>query len=161
MTRSAGANHHASAVGEVNVVAQMKAVNAVIGGEGNGGIIVPDLHYGRDSIAGIALFLSHYVTSGKTMSEMRASYPHYEMAKNKVQLKPGMQPDDLIRQMQERYANEEVNTIDGLKVDFEDGWVHLRKSNTEPIIRIYTESNTLESANQLAKRFEDELNELI
>ncbi len=161
ITRSAGAEHYASAVGEVNVVEKMKEVGAVIGGEGNGGIIVPDLHYGRDSLAGIALFLSHFVNSGQTMSEMRAGYPNYEMAKNKVQLKPGMVPDDLIRKMQEKYSNEEVNTIDGLKIDFEEGWVHLRKSNTEPIIRIYTESSTTESANSLAKRFEKEITELI
>ncbi len=161
ITRASGANHHASAVGEVNVVEKMKKVSAVIGGEGNGGIIVPDLHYGRDSLAGIALFLSHYVHSGKTMSEMRASYPNYEMAKNKVQLKPGMEPDELIEKMKHKYLNEELNTVDGLKIDFQDSWVHLRKSNTEPIIRIYTESRTVQSANDLAKRFEKELTELI
>lgn len=161
VTVGAGAEYHASAVGEVNVVKKMKEVGAVIGGEGNGGIIVPALHYGRDSLAGIALFLTHFVRLGKKMSEMRASYPHYEMAKNKVQLKPGMLPDDLIKKLQEKYADENVNTIDGLKIDFAEGWVHLRKSNTEPIIRIYTESTSAENASNLATRFEKELIALI
>ncbi|MEZ4722828.1 MAG: phosphoglucosamine mutase [Flavobacteriales bacterium] len=161
VTSKAGQSYHASAVGEVNVVKMMKAVNAVIGGEGNGGIIVPDLHYGRDSLAGIALFLTHYVKTGKKMSELRASYPHYEMAKNKVELKQGMVPDQLIEKLKANYMDAETNTVDGLKIDFPEGWVHLRKSNTEPIIRIYTESNSAESAQGLAKRFEDELNALI
>ncbi len=161
VTEQAGQAYHASAVGEVNVVTKMKAVNAVIGGEGNGGIIVPDFHYGRDALIGIALFLSHYVESGMKMSEMKDSYPQYAMAKNKVQLQKGMNPDDLIQQMIERYKNEQVNTIDGLKIDFAEEWVHLRKSNTEPIIRIYTESKTKESAEALAERIEAELNALI
>lgn len=156
-----GQPYHASAVGEVNVVKKMKEVNAVIGGEGNGGIIVPDLHYGRDALAGIALFLSHYVKSGKTMSALRASYPHYEMAKNKVQLEQGMVPDELIAQLKKQYAGADINTEDGLKIDFADGWVHLRKSNTEPIIRIYTESTSREKAQELASRFEEELHALI
>ena len=161
VTEQAGQVYSASAVGEVNVVVEMKAKNAVIGGEGNGGIIVPDLHYGRDSLAGIALFLSHYVHEGKKMSEMRAGYPNYEMAKNKIALNPGMNPDDLIEKMKARYANENVNTIDGLKIDFSDEWVHLRKSNTEPIIRIYTESKSKDAAEALAKRIENELSSMI
>ena len=161
ITESAGQSYSASAVGEVNVVVEMKAKNAVIGGEGNGGIIVPDLHYGRDSLAGIALFLSHYVQKGQKMSKMRASYPHYQMAKNKIALSPGMNPDDLIEKMKARYADQNVNTIDGLKIDFEDEWVHLRKSNTEPIIRIYTESKSEDAAEKLAKRIENELSSMI
>lgn len=161
VTRKGGQDHYASAVGEVNVVRKMKDVGAVIGGEGNGGIIVPDLHYGRDSLIGIALFLSHFVKKGMLMSELKASYPPYQMAKNKVQLREGMMPDELIKKMEERYSDENIDTIDGLKIDFEQGWVHLRKSNTEPIIRIYTESNTMENATNLAERFEKELTALI
>lgn len=161
VTARASQEYHASAVGEVNVVKKMKAVNAVIGGEGNGGIIVPDLHYGRDALAGIALFLSHFVKSGKKMSELRASYPHYEMAKNKVQLKAGMVPDELIEKLKTNYVDANTNTVDGLKIDFDEGWVHLRKSNTEPIIRIYTESTSADSAQALAERFESELLALI
>lgn len=161
VTERGGQSYSASAVGEVNVVIEMKRTNAVIGGEGNGGIIVPDLHYGRDSLAGIALFLSHYVNEGKKMSEMRAGYPNYEMAKNKIALESGMNPDVLIDKMKARYANENVNTIDGLKIDFADEWVHLRKSNTEPIIRIYTESKSKDAAEALAKRIENELSSMI
>lgn len=157
VTENKGQVYEASAVGEVNVVSKMKEIGAVIGGEGNGGIIVPELHYGRDSLAGIALFLSYYVKKGQKMSELRASYPHYEMAKNKVELKEGMNPDALIKVMQEKYAHENLNTIDGLKIDFAEGWVHLRKSNTEPIIRIYTEADSKDAAEALAKRFENEL----
>lgn len=157
VTEDKGQVYEASAVGEVNVVTKMKEIGAVIGGEGNGGIIVPELHYGRDSLAGIALFLSYYVKKGKKMSELKASYPHYEMAKNKVELKAGMNPDALIKVMQEKYANENLNTVDGLKIDFAEGWVHLRKSNTEPIIRIYTEADSKDAAEALAKRFENEL----
>jgi len=161
VTERGGQSYSASAVGEVNVVVEMKRTNAVIGGEGNGGIIVPDLHYGRDSLAGIALFLSHYVQMGKKMSEMRASYPNYEMAKNKIELKAGMNPEDLIEKMKAKYANENVNTVDGLKIDFAEEWVHLRKSNTEPIIRIYTESKSKDAAEALAKRIENELSSMI
>jgi phosphomannomutase len=161
VTERGGQSYSASAVGEVNVVLEMKRTNAVIGGEGNGGIIVPDLHYGRDSLAGIALFLSHYVQMGKKMSEMRASYPNYEMAKNKIELKAGMNPEDLIEKMKAKYANENVNTVDGLKIDFAEEWVHLRKSNTEPIIRIYTESKSKDAAEALAKRIENELSSMI
>lgn len=161
VTEKGGQSYHASAVGEVNVVKLMKEVGAVIGGEGNGGIIVPDLHYGRDSLIGIALFLTHLAMVKKKMSELRASYPHYEMAKNKVELKPGMNPDDLIEKLKMKFSEYNLNTVDGLKIDFESEWVHLRKSNTEPIIRIYTESRTSDSAMALAIRFENELKALI
>lgn len=156
VTERAGQSYHASAVGEVNVVSLMKEVGAVIGGEGNGGIIVPDFHYGRDALIGIALFLTHLAKVGSKMSELRASYPHYEMAKNKIQLSEGLQPDELIKKMQDRYQGENINTVDGLKIDFENEWVHLRKSNTEPIIRVYTESASKDAAEALAKRIEEE-----
>lgn len=159
--KAASQPYQASAVGEVNVVQCMKDNEAVIGGEGNGGIIVPDFHYGRDALIGIALFLSHYVEKGMSMSALRASYPSYFMAKNKVQLKQGMNPDELINAMQQRFANERINTTDGLKIDFENEWVHLRKSNTEPIIRIYTESTSQDAAEALAQRIEKELMALI
>lgn len=161
VTEQNGGTYHASAVGEVNVVMKMKEVDAIIGGEGNGGIIVPDFHYGRDALIGIALFLSHYAKKGVKMTELRAGYPHYEMAKNKVELKPGMNPDALIEEMKQHYSNERTDLTDGLKIDFADEWVHLRKSNTEPIIRIYTESTSAEKAKNLAQRIEKELLELI
>lgn len=161
ITSAAGEKYFASAVGEVNVVVKMKETNAVIGGEGNGGIIVPDFHYGRDSLIGIALFLSHIARTGVPMSTLRNGYPHYEMAKNKIELRPGMNPDEIIGKMKERYTAEETNDVDGLKIDFEHGWVHLRKSNTEPIIRIYTESESAASANELAQRIEQEIESLI
>lgn len=149
-----GVDYQASAVGEVNVVELMKELNAGIGGEGNGGIIFPDLHYGRDALIGIALFLTHLAKSGKKTSEMRAEYPAYFMSKSKVQLTPELIPDDLLSKVQQHYAaqNVEMSTIDGVKIDFEDEWVHLRKSNTEPIIRVYTESTSQESADKLAQK---------
>ena len=155
-----GSTYSASAVGEVNVVSEMKAKNALIGGEGNGGIILPQLHYGRDSLVGVALFLTHLAKSGKTVSELRQSYPDYFMAKKKISLQPEMDVDGLLKQMEERYANEEVSTIDGVKIDMAEGWVHLRKSNTEPIIRVYTEAGSQEKADQLGDRFVAELKEL-
>jgi phosphomannomutase len=161
VTLSAGQAYHASAVGEVNVVKKMKDTGAVIGGEGNGGIIVPDFHYGRDALIGIALILSHYVKKGMTLSALKATYPAYFMAKHKVNLLPGMNPDDLIEKMITRYKDQQVNLEDGMKIDFEHEWVHLRKSNTEPIIRIYTESKTTASAENLAKRIAEELNSFI
>ncbi|MEX2595401.1 MAG: phosphoglucosamine mutase [Salibacteraceae bacterium] len=157
VTEKALQQYSASAVGEVNVVQKMKDTNAVIGGEGNGGVIVPDFHYGRDALIGIALFLTHLAKEGVSMSALKQMYPNYQMAKNKVQLKAGMNPDDLIDKMKEKYNSENINTIDGLKIDFENEWVHLRKSNTEPIIRIYTESRDRQSAEALAKRIELEL----
>jgi len=141
--------YFASAVGEVNVVNLMKEKNAVIGGEGNGGIIYPDLHYGRDSLVGVALFLTHLAKENKTVSELRAGYPSYFMGKKKIELTPEINVDDLLTKMEKEYQNEEVSTVDGVKIDFENNWVHLRKSNTEPIIRIYTEAKSQEEADKL------------
>ena len=147
-----GMHYFASAVGEVNVVAKMKEVNAIIGGEGNGGVIYPAAHYGRDALVGIALFLSHLAHEGKKVSELRATYPMYYMAKNRIDLTPETDVDAILEKVKEAYHNEEVNDIDGVKIDFANGWVHLRKSNTEPIIRIYSEAGTVEEANGLAKK---------
>lgn len=153
--------YKASAVGEVNVVTLMKAENAVIGGEGNGGIIYPDLHYGRDSLVGIALFLTHLAKENKTVSELRATYPAYFMGKKKIELTPDIDVDALLEQMKSRYQNEEVSTIDGVKIDFENNWVHLRKSNTEPIIRIYTEAKSQEEAEALADKMIAEIKSIL
>lgn len=141
--------YFASAVGEVNVVNLMKEKNAVIGGEGNGGIIYPDLHFGRDSLVGAALFLTHLAKEGKTVSELRATYPAYFMGKKKIELTPEIDVDSLLTKMEKEYQNEEVSTVDGVKIDFPENWVHLRKSNTEPIIRIYTEAKSQEEADKL------------
>ncbi|UKB79730.1 phosphoglucosamine mutase [Chryseobacterium sp. MEBOG07] len=141
--------YFASAVGEVNVVTLMKEKNAVIGGEGNGGIIYPDLHYGRDSLVGVALFLTHLAKENKTVSELRAGYPSYFMGKKKIELTPEIDVDAILSKMEEEYKNEEVSVVDGVKIDFENNWVHLRKSNTEPIIRIYTEAKSQEEADKL------------
>lgn len=146
-----GGSYTASAVGEVNVVVEMKNQNAVIGGEGNGGIIYPELHYGRDALVGIALFLTHLAKTGKKCSELRATYPQYTISKNKIELTPEIDVDKLLIKMKEVYASEKINDVDGVKIDFEEGWVHLRKSNTEPIIRIYAEGATTENANNLAQ----------
>lgn len=146
-----GGSYHASAVGEVNVVNAMKKHNSVIGGEGNGGVIVPDFHYGRDALIGIGLFLTHLAKSGKSMLDLRDSYPKYFISKNKIELTPQIDVDMVLDQMAEKYKNESVNRIDGVKIDFPNGWVHLRKSNTEPIIRIYAEHASEEDANQLAE----------
>lgn len=161
LTVKAGQQYSASAVGEVNVVLEMKRINAVIGGEGNGGIIVPDLHYGRDALIGIALFLTHLAREDKSLTALKSSYPVYAMAKEKIALKSGMNPDSVIDELKARYANENLNTVDGLKIDFDNEWVHLRKSNTEPIIRIYTESTDESRANALALRIKNEINSLI
>ena len=150
-------SYEASAVGEVNVVELMKKNNAVIGGEGNGGIIYPELHYGRDSLVGVALFLTHLANKKMTVSALRASYPEYYMSKNKIELTPQIDVDAILVAMAEKYKNENSTTIDGVKIDFADNWVHLRKSNTEPIIRIYTEAATQEKANSLALRIIDEI----
>ncbi|AZA81330.1 phosphoglucosamine mutase [Chryseobacterium lactis] len=141
--------YFASAVGEVNVVTLMKEKNAVIGGEGNGGIIYPELHYGRDSLVGVALFLTHLAKENKTVSELRAGYPSYFMGKKKIELTPEIDVDAILSKMEQEYQNEQVSTVDGVKIDFENNWVHLRKSNTEPIIRIYTEAKSQEEADQL------------
>ncbi|SEB43786.1 phosphomannomutase [Tenacibaculum sp. MAR_2009_124] len=161
VTEKHGGTYTASAVGEVNVVKKMKETNTVIGGEGNGGIIYPASHYGRDSLVGIALFLSHLANKKISCKELRDSYPSYFMSKNKIQLTPQINVDDILSKMAAKYENEEVNTIDGVKIDLENEWVHLRKSNTEPIIRIYTESLSEESAFELANRFIKEIEEII
>jgi phosphomannomutase len=155
-----GVEYHAAAVGEVNVVAKMKEVNAVLGGEGNGGVILPALHYGRDSLVGIALVLSHLATCGKSLSELKKGYPQYFMAKNKAQLEAGMNVDGILSQIAQEYQNEKVSDIDGVKIDFDEEWVHLRKSNTEPIIRIYTEAKSAERAHELATTFMKKLEAL-
>ena len=163
VTETAGGKYTAAAVGEVNVVTAMKDSKAVIGGEGNGGIIVPDLHYGRDALIGIALFLSHLARSKKKASQLRASYPAYFISKNKIELTPQIDVDNVLEKMKAKYASEKVNTIDGVKIDFEaeKEWVHLRKSNTEPIIRIYAESQNEKKADMLAKRIISDIQNII
>lgn len=148
-----GCRYYASAVGEVNVTTKMREVGAVIGGEGNGGVIYPELHYGRDALVGTALFLTWLTERGLTMTQLRATYPSYFASKNKIQLTPAIDVDKVLREVKERYANENVNDIDGVKIDFPENWVHLRKSNTEPIIRVYTEAKSMDEADALAKRF--------
>ena len=160
ITEANGGQYFASAVGEVNVVEKMKANNAVIGGEGNGGIILPALHYGRDALVGIALFLSHYVKKGLKMSELKASYPAYQMAKKKIQLTEKIDVEAILSSMADQYSNNDLNKIDGLKIEFESSWVHLRKSNTEPIIRIYTEAQTAQDANELGDRIISQIKDL-
>ncbi len=157
ITNKHNGSYQASAVGEVNVVELMKKTNAIIGGEGNGGIIYPELHYGRDSLVGVALFLTYLANQEKTVAELRASYPQYYMSKNKIELTPQIDVDAILVAMTEKYKNEEINTIDGVKIDFATEWVHLRKSNTEPIIRIYTEAPTQAEADTLAFRIIDEI----
>ncbi len=153
LAESKGGSYTASAVGEVNVVNEMKRTNAVLGGEGNGGIILPELHYGRDALVGIALALTHLAKSGKTMSELRAGYPEYYMAKQKVELVPGLDVDGILATIAERHSGEEVSTVDGVKITWSDRWVHLRKSNTEPIVRIYTEAPSVNEATELGQKF--------
>lgn len=150
VTRAHGGNYSASAVGEVNVTTEMKETGAVIGGEGNGGVIYPASHYGRDALVGIALFLSHLAHKGCTVSELRATYPNYCISKNRIDLTPEIDVDAILAKVKECYKNERVNDKDGVKIDFADGWVHLRKSNTEPIIRVYSEAATMEEADALA-----------
>ncbi len=160
ITLKHGGEYFAAAVGEVNVVEKMKAVNAVIGGEGNGGIIVPELHYGRDALAGIALFLSLLAHSGKQISTLRRTYPEYQMAKNKIEQSPDIHLETIFETLSQKYRNEKINREDGLKIDFAEGWVHLRPSNTEPIIRIYSESHSEVIANNLAKKIMQDIQEL-
>ena len=150
VTRAHGGSYSASAVGEVNVTTEMKATGAVIGGEGNGGVIYPASHYGRDALVGIALFLSHLAHKGCTVSELRATYPNYCISKNRIDLTPEIDVDAILAKVKEVYKDERVNDKDGVKIDFADGWVHLRKSNTEPIIRVYSEAATMQEANALA-----------
>ncbi len=161
VARNLDSEYFASAVGEVNVVTLMKEKNAVIGGEGNGGIIYPDLHYGRDSLVGVALFLTHLAKENKTVSELRATYPAYYMGKKKIELTPEIDVDALLVKMQEEYKNEEISTIDGVKIDFPENWVHLRKSNTEPIIRIYTEAFSQQEADELADKMIEKIKSFI
>ena len=161
ITENRGLVYSAAAVGEVNVVTKMKETNAVIGGEGNGGIIYPELHYGRDSLVGIALFLSHLAHKKTKVSALRDSYPTYTISKNKIELTPEINVDAILAQMAQKYASFEVDTIDGVKIYIEKEWVHLRKSNTEPIIRIYSESETAEKANLFANRIITEIKELL
>jgi len=161
ITQKHGGVYTASAVGEVNVVIKMKETNTVIGGEGNGGIIYPESHYGRDSLVGVALFLSHLANIKMSCKELRDSYPSYFMSKNKIQLTPKIDVDQILETMASTYKNEDVQTIDGVKIDFSEEWIHLRKSNTEPIIRIYTEAKTQQLADNLALRFINEIKEII
>ena len=160
VTVAHGGEYSASAVGEVNVTTKMKEVGAIIGGEGNGGVIYPELHYGRDALVGVALFLTHLAEQGVTMTELRKRYPAYFASKNKIELTPAIDVDKVLRTIKERYAAERVNDIDGVKIDFAESWVHLRKSNTEPIIRIYTEAKSVEEADALAEKFIDEIKEI-
>ena len=160
ITEARGLSYFAAAVGEVNVVTKMKAQNAVIGGEGNGGIIYPASHYGRDALVGIALFLTHLAKKAIKCSELRDSYPSYTISKNKIELTPSINVDAILSKMAEKYKNEEVDTLDGVKIYIGDEWVHLRKSNTEPIIRVYSESNTEENATKFALKIMNEIKEL-
>ena len=152
VTSKHGGTYTAAAVGEVNVTTKMKEVGAVIGGEGNGGVIYPESHYGRDALVGIALFLSSLAHKGCKVSELRATFPEYFIAKNRIDLTPSTDVDAILEKVKEMYANEQVNDIDGVKIDFPDKWVHLRKSNTEPIIRVYSEASTMEAADALGKQ---------
>ena len=161
ITEKHGGTYYAAAVGEVNVVTKMKSVNAAIGGEGNGGVIYPDSHYGRDALVGIALFLTHLAKIELSLTQYKASLPSYSMSKNKIELTPELDIDGLLNKMQEKYKNEDHSTIDGLKIDFPTEWVHLRKSNTEPIIRIYTEAPTQEEADALSQRIMNEVKSII
>ena len=161
ITEKAGGKYFASAVGEVNVVEMMKAHNAVIGGEGNGGVIYPELHYGRDALVGIAFFLSHLAKFGKSASFLRSTYPKYYISKNKIELTPDVNVDEVLEKIKERYAKQPINTIDGVRIEFNKEWVHLRKSNTEPIIRIYSESETLATAENLANKIISDIKEAI
>ncbi len=161
ITLKHGGEYYASAVGEVNVVAKMKAVNAVIGGEGNGGIIIPELHYGRDALIGIALFLSHLAKYGKSISELRRMYPNYYMSKNKIELGGNIDVQKIFTGIRDIYKKQPVNTDDGLKIEFDNEWVHLRTSNTEPIIRIYAESTSETTAENIAKKIMQDISELM
>jgi phosphomannomutase len=161
VTEKRGGSYFASAVGEVNVVEMMKANNAVIGGEGNGGIIYPALHYGRDALVGIALFLTQLVKSGKSCSSLRATYPDLHISKNKIQLDDAIILDDVLQKIEKKYMSQPLNTIDGIRIEFDNDWVHLRKSNTEPIIRIYAESDSMHKADVLARKLIDDIREII
>lgn len=161
ITKKYGGTHHAAAVGEVNVVEKMKEVKAIIGGEGNGGVIYPELHYGRDSLVGIALFLTHLAKFGKSISFLRQTYPSYFISKNKIELTNDINVDDVLHKIKKKYAKQPINTADGVKIEFGQEWVHLRKSNTEPIIRIYSESDFMSKADNLANKIIADIKELI
>lgn len=160
VTRARGCEYAAAAVGEVNVVTKMKEVGAIIGGEGNGGIIYPEIHYGRDALVGVALFLTLMAECGKKVTEIKASLPQYQIAKNKIELTPDIDVDAILAAVKDKFANEEVNDIDGVKIDFDNSWVHLRKSNTEPIIRIYSEAATMAEADALADKIKSVIAEI-
>ncbi len=161
VTEKHGGEYKASAVGEVNVVNMMKETNAIIGGEGNGGVILPELHYGRDALVGIAIFLSHLAKYGKTCSMLRSTYPNYHISKNKIELTPEINVDRILEDIKLKYEKQPINTVDGVKIEFDKEWVHLRKSNTEPIIRIYSESESETTADNLAKKIMADIRELI
>jgi phosphomannomutase len=161
VTEKANGKYTAAAVGEVNVVNMMKDTKALIGGEGNGGVILPELHYGRDALVGIALFLTHLAKQKKSCSALRATYPHYFISKNKIELTPNLDIDALLLKVEQKYVEQPINTIDGLKIEFENEWVHLRKSNTEPIIRIYSESQTETTANNLANKIMNDIRDFM
>lgn len=161
ITEKHGGKYFASAVGEVNVVEMMKAKKAVIGGEGNGGVIYPELHYGRDALVGIALFLTYMAKTGKTCSAIRNKYPNYFISKNKIELHPEFVLEDILTEIQDKYKNNPINTVDGVKIEFDNEWVHLRKSNTEPIIRIYSESTSESTAEHLAKKIIEDIKDII
>lgn len=161
VTEAQGGSYSASAVGEVNVVKMMKDTKAVIGGEGNGGIILPELHYGRDALVGIAIFLTHLAKYGKTVSMLRKSYPSYFISKNKIELTPQINVDKVLADVKEKYKKQPINSIDGVKIEFNKEWVHLRKSNTEPIIRIYSESESASTADSLANKIISDIKEII
>jgi phosphomannomutase len=160
VTNQHGGEYFAAAVGEVNVVNQMKAQGAIIGGEGNGGVIFPESHYGRDALVGIGLFLTHLANKGMKISELRASYPNYVMSKNKIELSPALDVDLILKTIAEHYQQFPVNTLDGVKIDFPNGWLHLRKSNTEPIIRIYAEAPSESEANELAQEIIEQIKKI-
>ena len=161
VTRAHACDYSAAAVGEVNVVTEMKRTGAIIGGEGNGGVIYPELHYGRDALVGVALFLTLMAKSGKKVSELKAGYPPYAIAKHKIELTPDIDVDAILEAVKQKFAGEEITDIDGVKIDFADKWVHLRKSNTAPIIRIYSEASTMEKADELAQQIKNVINSLV
>jgi phosphomannomutase len=161
VTEKHGGNYAAAAVGEVNVVNKMKETNAIIGGEGNGGIIYPELHYGRDALVGVALILSHMAKSGFSAAKLRSTYPNYTISKNKIDLPQNIDVDQLLNKVADKYSSHHINKIDGVKIDFDEEWVHLRKSNTEPIIRIYSESKSAQTAEVLAKKIIKDIGDLI
>ena len=161
VTKKHGGCYNAAAVGEVNVTTKMRETGAIIGGEGNGGVIYPESHYGRDALVGIALFLTHLAQQKMTCSQLKATYPQYFISKNKIQLSDGIDVDDILAQVKEKYADERINDIDGVKIDFAESWVHLRKSNTEPIIRIYAEAHTENEAAALAEKIIDDIKAMI